>query len=110
MRIPPDAIIADEKLLHYLLVPRPWDDKSRFLGLAGFTLDNWLELRDAIRQLCSNVDAVEDSRSVYGTFYRVDGELIGRLRGLSVTSIWLQQASDGRIRFITLKPRKEPRV
>lgn len=28
MRIPADAVIPAEKLTHYLLKPRPWDDKS----------------------------------------------------------------------------------
>jgi hypothetical protein len=40
MRIPSDAIIPDEKLTKYLLVPRHWDDNSRFLHRAGFTLEN----------------------------------------------------------------------
>ncbi|MBD2204797.1 hypothetical protein H6G33_13520 [Calothrix sp. FACHB-1219] len=38
MKIPPDAIIADEKITRYLLVPREQDDKSKFLAQAGFTL------------------------------------------------------------------------
>ena len=32
MKIPDDAVIPVEKLRKYLLVPRPWDDKSRFLA------------------------------------------------------------------------------
>ena len=31
MRIPADATIAAEKLTGYLLLPRQWDDKSKFL-------------------------------------------------------------------------------
>jgi hypothetical protein len=61
MRIPADAIIAEDKLLRYLLVPRPWDDKSNYLRRGGFELDNWTALRDAIRRLANSVDAVEDS-------------------------------------------------
>jgi len=38
MRIPPDAVIDERKLTDYLLVPRPWDDKSAFLRQAGFVL------------------------------------------------------------------------
>ena len=37
MYIPADAEIATEKLTHYLLVPKPLDDKSKFLMRAGFT-------------------------------------------------------------------------
>ena len=36
MRIPDDAIIPEEKLTRYLLVPHPSDDKSKFLAQAGF--------------------------------------------------------------------------
>jgi hypothetical protein len=32
MRLPADAVIAAEKLSQYLLVPRPWDDKAKFLA------------------------------------------------------------------------------
>ena len=36
MKIPEDAIIPMEKLTAYLLLPRPGDDKSKFLAQAGF--------------------------------------------------------------------------
>jgi hypothetical protein len=60
MRIPPDATIDDTKFTDYLLVQRPWDDKSGYLRRAGFELKNWLDLRSAIRQLADDVDAIED--------------------------------------------------
>jgi len=41
MLIPPDAEIASEKLTHYLLVPKPLDDKSKFLARAGFSPANF---------------------------------------------------------------------
>lgn len=41
MRIPPDAVIDEAKFTRYLLVPRPWDDKSGYLRQAGFALENW---------------------------------------------------------------------
>jgi hypothetical protein len=34
--LPQDAIIAEEKLTKYLLVPLPKDDKSKFLAMAGY--------------------------------------------------------------------------
>jgi hypothetical protein len=44
MKIPSDAIIPLEKITEYLLVPREWDDKSKFLpngrGLQVVTI--WL--------------------------------------------------------------------
>jgi len=40
VKIPTDAVIPMEKLTHYLLVFREWDDKSKFLAQAGFTQEN----------------------------------------------------------------------
>ncbi len=107
MRIPPDAIIADAKLTEYLLVQRSWDDKSGYLRRAGFTLDNWIDLRRAIRGLSDSVDAVEDGIDEYGTIYTVDGALAGPIGELPVRLIWMEKKIDRRFHFITLKPRKE---
>jgi hypothetical protein len=109
MRIPSDAMIAAAKLTDYLLVERPWDDKSRFLRRAGFSRENSAELRDAIRNLADSVEAVEDGQSEYGTFYRVEGPLAGPTATLQVVSIWMKRAIDDRFQFVTLKPsrRKE---
>jgi hypothetical protein len=49
MRIPQDAAIDETKFTGYLLVQRPWDDKSDYLRRAGFELKNWHDLRDAIQ-------------------------------------------------------------
>ncbi|MFM7903777.1 MAG: hypothetical protein ACKPA9_00965 [Microcystis sp.] len=44
----------------------------------------------------------------YGTFYRVEGELISSNQvRLSVVTIWLKRNLDHQFQFITLKPRKE---
>jgi hypothetical protein len=107
MRIPPDAIISDEKLTRYLLVQRLWDDKSGFLRQAGFNLNNWTELRRAIRSLADSSDATENGDSEYGTFYRVDGPLAGPAATRSVTLIWMKRVVDGQFHFVTLKPRRE---
>lgn len=104
MRIPSDAIIDDAKFTSYLLVQRPWDDKSAYLRRAGFELKNWSDLRTAIRQLADVVDAIEDGSNEYGTFYRVDGILEGPAGSLSVVCVWMKQTIDGRFRFVTLKP------
>ena len=106
MRIPSDATIDEAKFTGYLLVQRPWDDKSGYLRRAGFELKNWPDLRAAIRRLADAVDAVEDSSSEYGTFYRVEGTLEGPIGDLQVVCIWMKQMFDGRFRFVTLKPSK----
>lgn len=107
MRIPPDATIDETKFTSYLLVQRPWDDKSGYLRGAGFELKNWLDLRAAIRRLADAVDAVEDGSNEYGTFYRVGGMLEGPTGNLRVVCIWMKQAIDGKFRFVTLKPSTE---
>lgn len=38
MRIPPDAVIDEAKFTRYLLVSRPWEDKSDYCGRPA---SNW---------------------------------------------------------------------
>jgi hypothetical protein len=110
VKIPPDAKIPFEKITDYLLVPREWDDKSKFLAQAGFTEDNPGLLLEAIRNLAEGVEAMEDKANEYGVFLRAEGELPGpNGRILQVVTIWLRWHLDGLVRFVTLKPRKEKR-
>src|SRR5437879_12237919 len=107
MQIPAEAVIPVEKLTHYLLVSRPWDDKSRFLAQAGFSITDSTALERAIRRAASKFDAVDDGRNDYGTFFRIDGELIGpNGRSLPVVLIWLQWNLDRTFHFVTLNPRR----
>jgi Domain of unknown function (DUF6883) len=108
MRIPLEAIIPMEKLTAYLLKPQKWHDKAKFLAQAGFTRENPHLLLAAIRELAAEAEAVEDRASEYGVFLRAEGALKGlNGRTLAVITIWLQSRTDGRTRFVTLKPRKE---
>lgn len=108
MKILEDAVIPEEKLTRYLLVPRIKDDKSKFLAQAGFTQDNPNDLLNAIKQLALITDAVEDNINEYGVFYTVTGDLQGlNGRSLPVVTVWLQSINDGSFRFITLKPKKD---
>jgi hypothetical protein len=109
IRIPTDAVIDETKFTNYLLVTRPWDDKSDFLRQAGFELQNWPDLLTAVRRLADEVDAAEDRTNDYGTFFRVEGVLEGPTGGLSVVCIWMRQAIDGTFRVVTLKPAKRRR-
>lgn len=97
-----------EKLLDYLLVPRPWDDKSKYLARAGFTQDNPDKLLAALRDLVADVEAQPDGGNIYGEFLRVEGDLKGANGWkLPVVTIWLRWQVDGQVRFVTLKPKKE---
>jgi hypothetical protein len=105
MRIPANAVIPPEKLTHYLLKPRPWDDKSKFLAQAGFSLKDPAALDDAIRRTAASFDAVEDGSNEYGTFFRIEGLMEGPTGdSLQVVLIWLQWKLDGTFHFVTLKP------
>jgi hypothetical protein len=81
------------------------------LAQAGFTLENPEALLEAIRRLAATVEAMEDRVDGYGEFYRTEGWMVGpNGRSLSVVMIWLRWHTDGSVRFVTLKPRKERKV
>jgi len=48
--------------------------------------------------------ALHDGTNEYGNFWRVEGLLTGPERGILVVTIWLEWHTDGRFRFVTLKP------
>ena len=105
MRIPEDLIIPDAKITQYLLVFKTRNDKSRFLAQAGFTQENPEDLTLAIQKQAVDREAIEEKSNEYGTFYQVQGELIGVNNiSLSVVTVWLQRQIDGKFQFVTLKP------
>jgi hypothetical protein len=108
MQIPPDALIPDAKITRYLLIHRPYDDKSNFLAQAGFTLENPDDLLVALRQVIQVGEAIEDRTDQYGVYYRVKGLLQGP-NGISlkVITVWLHRSIDQEFQFITLVPDKE---
>ncbi len=109
MKIPPEAVIAEAKLTRYLLVPRPKNDKSKFLARGGFTLAHPDALDVAIRDLIQREEAVQDRSDEYGDFYVVEGDLIGpEGEVLYVITVWhVQPDLDNEFRFVTLKPGKK---
>lgn len=111
MKIPDSAIILDAKITKYLLVYREQDDKSKFLAQGGFTQYNPEQLKLAIRCMADHNRAIEEMTNEYGTFYRVEGELISIAgQNLSVITIWLHRKIDNRFQFIILKPKKEKKL
>jgi hypothetical protein len=104
MLIPKDAIIADEKIIDYLLKPLKVDDKSGYLSLAGYTRDDYWELLKDIREQLLPGEGIPQRQDEFGTYYRLAGNLRGpNGRVLGVYSIW-QRTNRGSIRFITLYP------
>ncbi len=108
MRTPEDLIIPDAKITRYLLVQKAQNDKSKFLAQAGFTQENPEILKAAIQSQAVATEAIEERSNEYGTFYQVEGELVGaNAVSLSVVTVWLQGQIDGNFQFVTLKLLKE---
>ncbi len=68
MKLPEDSHIASEKLTRYLLVPQARGDKSTYLALAGYTLDNFTTLLTDLRGQILNQDAAALEATSYGHF------------------------------------------
>ena len=103
MRLPPDAIIAQEKMRDYLLQWRPENDKSQFLAQAGYTKQHAHRLADDIRGQLLNLEAEFEGTTEYGDMYRIVGSLVGpNGRALRVKSIWMIESATKKTKFITL--------
>jgi hypothetical protein len=103
--LPQDSIIAESKLTQYLLVPLPKDDKSKFLAQAGYTLDNWQQLEQDLRNqiLTQPAELVETNR--YGQKYIIRATLRGQNSvELKTLTIWI--VNNYTTRFVTLVPDK----
>jgi hypothetical protein len=98
MRLPKDTVIAPSKLINYLLLFRPVDDKSKFLAQAGYSVNNWTQLEA--------VSSQEPNR--FGDVYEIRGALTGPNRVmLRVVTVWMTEYQTGQTKFITLYPNKE---
>ena len=105
MKLPADAIIARAKLTEYLLIPQPEDDKSKWLSLAGYTLENAGRLEADLRAQVLSQEAVLSRVNRFGTNYEIRTQITGpNGRVLAVKTIWQQDALSGVVRFVTLYP------
>ncbi len=109
MKLPQGSVISERKIKEYLLTPRTEDDKSGFLALAGYTLENWLQLKTDL-QLQIGEEAVLIRATEYGDIYQIRGQLTGpNGRALNIITIWIRLHANGETRFVTLVPDKEAR-
>jgi hypothetical protein len=105
MLLPADAQIASEKLTHYLLVPKARNDKSKWLGRAGYTLDNWQQLEVDLRHQVLTQTAIKDETNLYGDVYRIESEWRGpNGRSLRAITVWMIEHESGQTKFITMYP------
>ena len=105
MRLPKDALISDEKLVKYLLAPRKRNDKSKWLGQAGYTLESWSILKDDIRKqvLPKNASLIESTD--YGRMYEIRVKLKGpNGKTLPVCTVWIVEKATAAAKFVTMYP------
>ncbi|MBE2282973.1 MAG: hypothetical protein IAE77_05900 [Prosthecobacter sp.] len=105
MYLPADAIIAPEKLHKYLLVPLPRGDKSRYLAIAGYSLNAPARLEADIRSQILPLEATPDGATAFGDMFVICGSLVGpNGRTLQVRTVWIKEALSGQVKFVTLYP------
>lgn len=105
VRLKPPIHIAEEKLTRYLLTPLPTNDKSTYLKLAGYTLDNWPVLARDLLLLAETEPATLEDVTEYGDSFGIVSILTGpNERQLRVKTIWMREISTGLTKFITLYP------
>jgi hypothetical protein len=105
MRLPPDSIIARDKLSAYLLSRREDHDKSGFLALAGYDAPNADRLEADLRAQILPLDATAVGATPYGEKFVIRGPLCGpNGRVLRVLSVWMLEKATGLTKFITLYP------
>jgi hypothetical protein len=107
MKMPSGLIIQDEKITKYLLVYQPKSDKSRYLALAGYNLDNWELLKNDIINAVEGSEIAKVTPSDWGTQFEVKSEWTGpNGRLIKIITIWQQDKETEVVRFITLYPDK----
>ena len=108
MKLPENSILAPEKFHGYLLKKMPDNDKSIFLAIAGYSLENWNLLVNDIRTQILPLDAVFERETPFGNLYEIRGIITGpNGKTLKVVSIWMIESKSKVSKFITLYPDKE---
>lgn len=99
----PQAIISQEKLTQYLLIPLSKADKSQYLAQAGYILDNWQQLAQDLRTQILRLPALPTTATKYGQKYQIVGYLTGiNGKKLWIKTIWIVTATE--TKFVTLFP------
>ncbi len=106
MKLPSNAIIPKEKATEYLLVPQARGDKSGYLKLAGYGINDAEALLAELRRQLA-FEAVPTKTDKFGQYYEICGSLTGpNGRTLPVRTVWMTEHLSGETRFVTLLPDK----
>jgi len=105
MKVSSDVEIAIEKVTEYLLKKRDDSDKSQYLSMAGYTIDNSPQLIEDLKAQMLVHDAILIDSNIYGDKYQIRGILKGpNGKKLDVISVWMNESTTGQWKFITLFP------
>ena len=108
MKLTLSAIISSEKIKDYLLSQRKRNDKSKWLSIAGYNLDNWQKLEEDLRTQLLNLDALFINKTEYGNMYEINDALQGpNGKSLTVCTIWMIEHETKLTKFITMYPGKK---
>ena len=103
------AIVAEEKLTHYLLdlsSKAGWG-KAKFFLARGFTLENWYAFREALLRHASEHEvSIREDRDD-GAIYKLDGEMrMPNGRSDHVHSVWMIDQGKHQPRLISAYKKK----
>lgn len=107
MKLPKqEAVQIDEaKITAYLLSEENSKGKAAFFMAFGFTLKDWEQLRDALRQHSADHEVKSISETEHGVKYIIEGVMQtpdGRLP--QVRSVWIIDAGKDVPRLVTAYP------
>ena len=107
MQISSRLVIQDPKITQYLLIFQEKDDKSQFLANAGYTLQNWEQLKADILSFVPGSEIFAIVETFWGLRFRVRSQWQGvNGRAISVVTIWQEDCDADVLRFVTLYPDK----
>jgi hypothetical protein len=105
MKMPTGLVIQDPKVRNYLLVYQEKDDKSGYLALGGYTLENWRLLKRDILNAVEGSEVSEIIQTDWGIRFKVRNQWSGlNSYPFKIVTIWQQDEGSERIRFVTLYP------
>lgn len=102
-----EAVIAESKIAGYLLDSRHPDGATKakfFLGL-GFTMRDWKDLANELRNIAANSSTGSCVETRHGTKYIVDGRIRAPSgRSPYIRTVWIVDAGQTVPRFVTAYP------
>jgi hypothetical protein len=101
------AVVDDTKVRDYLLSPsHPVGRfKSVFFSALGFSVDNWMALRDVLLALAHTDDATPGQPSPYGQKFEIRATLpMSSGREAAVVTVWMVSNGQDFAHFVTAFP------